>query len=179
MRLLLLILMLAMPGCELRPKRATEQVNHSLQVVDDQAQGIIDDLEQAKVEPDPAPLMQQAQGRAVSIRAEVAKGREALPRLEDRGTTLEDWLRFGQTWAWVALLLSIVGFLMYLGLGPVIRRAFANLGMLIPDPIRRDARDDAELLRSGQARDIDHRRIARWQQADPIYRAALRKEAGQ
>ena len=173
---LLILLVLLMAGCELLPQRATDQINHSLQTVDDEAQGIIDDLEQAKTEPDPAPLMQQAQGRASSIRHEVAEGRKALPRLEDKGTTLEDWLRFGQTWAWVGLLLSIVGALMYLGLGPVVRRAFAHLGMLIPDPIRRDAHDDAELLRSGQARDYDHRRIARWQQADPRYRSALNKE---
>lgn len=175
-RLLILCLMLSLTGCELFPKRGTDQIGDSLQRVDDQAQGIIDDLTVAQTEPDPTPKMQQAQDRASSIRDEVAKGRAALNRVEDKGTTLEDWLRFGQTWAWVALMASIIGSLMYLGLGPVIRKAFAHLGLLIPDPVRRDAQDDAFLVRTGKARGEDHARIARWQQADPLYRIALDKE---
>lgn len=172
----LMVLLLVLTGCDMLPKRGTDQINQSLQRVDDQAQGIIDDLDVAQAEPDPVPLIQQAQGRASAIRSEVAKGRAALNRVEDKGTTLEDWLRFGQTWAWVALIASAIGALMYLGLGPVVRKAFAHLGLLIPDPTRRDAQDDAFLVRSGKARHEDHARIARWQQADPLYRIALDKE---
>lgn len=174
--LLILCLILCSSGCQLLPKKATDQLNTGLQNVDDQAQGIIDDLELARTQPDPQPLMDQAQTRASTIRGEVARARAALNNVEDKGTTLEDWLRFGQTWAWVALLVSVVGFLMYLGLGPVIRKAFAHLGLLIPDPIRRDAQDDAFLVRTNKARNEDFARISRWQQADPVYRIALDKE---
>lgn len=173
MRPLLLLLTLTLVGCA----GGTQTLSRALAQGQSHAEAADDHLDaalEAEAAGQPAtPSILLAKDEVAVIRQQLGVAQAQIPHLKNAGPSIEDWLRLFQTWGYIGLIVAVIGLLAYLGLGPVIRRLLNAAGMFIPKPVAADASGDALLLATGEARGLDHARIARWQALDPAYRSAL------
>jgi hypothetical protein len=96
--------------------------------------------------PGPTRFVADSIQRARSIRAQVVRVRTALPQVQDR---TPEWMRLARTIATVAGIVAMIGGAVYFGVGPIIRRGLAWVGVLIPAPTVNQARLDAETVNQG------------------------------
>ena len=116
--------------------------------------------------------MAESVERAQAIRAQVSRVRTALPGVQDRTPA---WMRLAQTWATVLGIVALIGGAVYFGLGPIIRRAMAWVGVLIPAPTVNQARLDAETVNQGVTLPPEQvRRIESAKATTPGYKQAFK-----
>lgn len=110
--------------------------------------------------------------RARSIRDQVARVRKAMPSVQDR---TPEWMRLARTIATVIGIVAVLGGAVYFGLGPIIRRGLAWVGVLIPAPTATQARLDAETVNKGATLPEEQvRRIEQAKATVPGYKKAFK-----
>lgn len=123
------------------------------------------------------PFLGSVDQKAAEIQQTGAEVQAAVPDLQDR---VSPWVKLLQTWGWVLLIAAMIGGLMYLGLGPILRKIVAGFGFFIPTVTANEAKLDAETVASHQAAKLpipteQVRRMEARKTADPAYRAAFKK----
>lgn len=94
-------------------------------------------------------------------------------RMQD---TTPAWMRLAQTWGLVLLIVAIVGGLIYLGAGMVIRPILQRVGIWIAPSVRTAAKLDAEAVAEDRASEAQHRIITARRTSEPDYNAAFERE---
>ncbi len=177
-------LLLATCGCQ----RATQRIDREQTRIDSLARQTIEELTQSINHIDEASAFiaidSEAQAHLTrsldhqhaaianqqAIAAAAGRTRSRLVHVEDK---VHPMVRIAQTWGSAALIAAIIALLAYLGVGPLIRRGFQALGLLIPKPVRTDAKFDAESITAGTAGPTQRERIAARRAADRVYDRAF------